>query len=204
MELIKKGCLICVAGLCIGIGVGIILYANIGGDTVTVFQDGLHIILNISYGQSSRIYNGVLIIAALVAARKYFGGGTILSALITGYVIDFAYDGLSGLNLQLSFISMFIVFLIGQTVYTIGLSILIRCKLGMNGLDSLLYRLVDLIKIDYRWLRLGADLLLTIIGFLLGGVVGIGTAISIASTGIMIDFFTKIGGRNEESIKNVS
>ena len=204
MELLKKGCLICIAGICIGIGVGIILYANIGGDTVTVFQDGLHIVLNISYGQSSRIYNGVLIIIALLVARKYFGVGTIISALITGYAIDFAYDGLSALNLNLNFISLLVVFMVGQTIYTIGLSILIRCKLGMNALDSLLYRLIEIIKIDYRLIRLITDLLLTAMGYLLGGIVGIGTVISIACTGIMIDFFTKIGGKNETNIKNIS
>lgn len=204
MELLKKGCLICIAGICIGIGVGIILYANIGGDTVTVFQDGLHIILNVGYGQSSRIYNGVLIIIALLVARKYFGVGTIISALITGYAIDFAYDGLSALNLNLNFISLLVVFMVGQTIYTIGLSILIRCKLGMNALDSLLYRLIEIIKIDYRWIRLITDLLLTAIGYLLGGIVGVGTVISIACTGIMIDFFTKIGGKNETNIKNIS
>ena len=34
----KKGLLIILAGCLIGVGVGIILYANIGGDTITVFQ----------------------------------------------------------------------------------------------------------------------------------------------------------------------
>lgn len=190
-SLLKKGLLICLAGCCIGVGVGIILYANIGGDTVTVFQDGMHVVLRCSYGQASRIYNGVLILAALALARNNFGAGTILSALITGFAIDFSFDGLTALGLNLPFPALFVIFLVGQTVYTLGLSILIRCKLGMNGLDSLLYRLSDLVKKPYKYLRIAADLLLTLVGWLLGGVVGIGTAVSILCTGYMIDLFSK-------------
>lgn len=66
---IKKIALTALAGVLIGTGVGTILYANIGGDTVTVFQDGLHSVLNISYGQASRIYNLALIIIAVICAR---------------------------------------------------------------------------------------------------------------------------------------
>lgn len=193
MEILKKGLLICLAGCCIGVGVGIILYADIGGDTVTVFQDGIHLLLSCSYGQASRIYNFVLIVAALLIARKNFGAGTIISAFVTGYAIDFSFDSLAALQLNLSPAFLFVMFLLGQTVYTVGLSLLIRCKLGMNGLDSLLYWLAERIKVEYKYIRLAADLLLTLIGYLMGGVVGIGTAISIVCTGFMIDFFTKVG-----------
>ena len=76
------------AGAGIGIGVALILTAGMGSDTVTVFQDGLHQQLRISYGQASRLYNLILILTAFIAARKYFGAGTVISALITGFAID--------------------------------------------------------------------------------------------------------------------
>ena len=193
----KKGLLIILAGCLIGVGVGIILYANIGGDTITVFQDGMHSSLNISYGQASRLYNVVLIIIALIFARKYFGLGTIISALITGYAIDFTFNLLSATNINTNFIIALLVFLIGQTIYALALSILISCKLGMNSLDSIIYKLMEHIKIDYKIIRFVADLILTLIGYFLGGVVGIGTVISIMSTGWMIDTFVKLKGEKE-------
>ncbi len=196
-QIVKKALLICLAGYCIGVGVGIILYANVGGDTVTVFQDGMHLILRCSYGQASRIYNAVLILAALLAARKYFGAGTVLSALITSFAIDFSFDALTALGLAPSFPARLVIFLAGQTVYALGLSLLIRCKLGMNGLDSLLYRLLDKFHWEYKYVRLAVDLLLTLTGWLMGGVVGIGTAVSVACTGVMIDFFAKVGKKHE-------
>lgn len=61
----KTAVLAALAGVGIGVGVGLILNANIGSDTVTVFQDGLHCQLHISYGQASRLYNLVLIAAGV-------------------------------------------------------------------------------------------------------------------------------------------
>ena len=81
---IKKIVLSVLGGALIGIGAGTILYAGIGGDTITVFQDGLHALLNISYGQASRIYNVVFVVLALIFARKYSGAGTVISALVIG------------------------------------------------------------------------------------------------------------------------
>ena len=157
----------------------------------------MHSSLNISYGQASRLYNVVLIIIALIFARKYFGLGTIISALITGYAIDFTFNLLSATNINTNFIIALLVFLIGQTIYALALSILISCKLGMNSLDSIIYKLMEHIKIDYKIIRFVADLILTLIGYFLGGVVGIGTVISIMSTGWMIDTFVKLKGEKE-------
>ena len=198
MEYIKKGFLIILAGLCIGVGVGVILYANVGGDTITVFQDGMHNVLSISYGQASLLYNAVLIVLALIFSKNNFGAGTIVTALITGLMIDISNNLLVSLNLELDFIMKLMVFFIGLSIYTFGLALLIKCKLGMNALDSLIYRLVDMIHIEYKWIRIVADLILTILGFIMGGVVGIGTLVSILCTGMMIDLFTKIGGKQNE------
>ena len=198
MEYIKKGFLIILAGLCIGVGVGVILYANVGGDTITVFQDGMHNVLSISYGQASLLYNAVLIVLALIFSKNNFGAGTIVTALITGLMIDISNNFLVSLNLELDFIMKLMVFFIGLSIYTFGLALLIKCKLGMNALDSLIYRLVDMIHIEYKWIRIVADLILTILGFIMGGVVGIGILVSILCTGMMIDLFTKIGGKQNE------
>lgn len=195
---IKKIALTALAGVLIGTGVGTILYANIGGDTVTVFQDGLHSVLNISYGQASRIYNLALIIIAVICARKYFGSGTIISALIVGYLIDFSYNLLTMTNTNNNFVTAFIIFLIGQSIYSLGLSLLIGCKLGMNALDSVIYKIKEITSIDYKIIRFITDILLTILGYLMGGIVGIGTIISIACTGLMIDTFTKIIKRGKK------
>ena len=183
---LKKIVLSLTGGALIGIGAGTILYAGIGGDTVTVFQDGLHALFNISYGQASRIYNVVFVVLALIFARKYSGIGTVLSALVIGYAIDISNSLWLLTMLKTGFIS-------GLIIYAMGIALLIRCDAGMNCLDALLYRLMDVTGLKYKYLRIAADVILTVTGCLMGGVFGIGTVIAVFLTGPLVELFTGNG-----------
>ena len=190
---IKKIVLSLTGGALIGIGAGTILYAGIGGDTVTVFQDGLHALFNISYGQASRIYNVVFVVLALIFARKYSGIGTVLSALLIGYAIDISNSLWLLTMLNTGFITGLIIFLIGLVIYAMGIALLIKCDAGMNCLDALLYRLMDVTGFKYKYLRIAADVILTVSGCLMGGVFGVGTVIAVFLTGPLVELFTGDG-----------
>ena len=190
---INKIVLSLTGGALIGIGAGTILYAGIGGDTVTVFQDGLHALFNISYGQASRIYNVVFVVLALIFARKYSGIGTVLSALVIGYAIDISNSLWLLTMLNTGFITGLIIFLIGLVIYAMGIALLIKCDAGMNCLDALLYRLMDVTGLKYKYLRIAADVILTVTGCLMGGVFGVGTVIAVFLTGPLVELFTGNG-----------
>ena len=190
---IKKIVLSVLGGALIGIGAGTILYAGIGGDTITVFQDGLHALLNISYGQASRIYNVVFVVLALIFARKYSGIGTVLSALLIGYAIDISNSLWLLTMLNTGFITGLIIFLIGLVIYAMGIALLIKCDAGMNCLDALLYRLMDVTGLKYKYLRIAADVILTVTGCFMGGVFGVGTVIAVFLTGPLVELFTGNG-----------
>ena len=187
---IKKIVLSVLGGALIGIGAGTILYAGIGGDTITVFQDGLHALLNISYGQASRIYNVVFVVLALIFARKYSGAGTVISALVIGFLIDISNSLWLLTKLNNGFVSGLIIFLIGLTIYASGIALLIRCDAGMNCLDALLYKLMDVTGLKYKYLRIAADVILTVTGCLMGGLFGMGTVIAVFLTGPLVELFT--------------
>ena len=190
---LKKIVLSLTGGALIGIGAGTILYAGIGGDTVTVFQDGLHALFNISYGQASRIYNVVFVVLALIFARKYSGIGTVLSALVIGYAIDVSNALWLLTMLKTGFISGLIIFMTGLVIYALGIALLIKCDAGMNCLDALLYRLMDVTGLKYKYLRIAADVILTVSGCLMGGVFGVGTVIAVFLTGPLVELFTGNG-----------
>ena len=191
---LKKLITILIATVCIGSGVGTILAANIGSDSISVLQDGMHNILNVSYGQASLLYNIIMILVALIFARKYFATGTIISALLTGTFIDLVNYPLVAIltDISASFLLRLFLFLLGLLIYSLGLSILIGCKLGMYSLDSILTVLSNKTTIHYKHLRIATDFILTATGFLLGGVVGVGTIISIGLTGVLIDYLSKL------------
>lgn len=185
----------------IGVGIGMILSANIGSDSISVLQDGLHRTLKISYGQASLLYNVVLLTLAFLFAKHYLGAGTVISALSTGFFIDISIFFIEIIinTFSKTVILQVILFVFGLIFYCFGLSILIGCHLGMNSLDSILTVLTEKTSFSYKQLRMLADLILTLCGWLMKGVVGAGTVISIAFTGILIQNFSKILQKSKEN-----
>mgnify|MGYP001624077916 CR=1 FL=1 len=185
-----------------GIGLGIIMYVNIGSDSVSVFCDGLHKAFSLSYGQASRAYNIICLGIALIVNRKCLGIGSIVSALSVGYILDFTYNCLVAQNIYLNIWGCLVGFLAGQILYAFGLSLLISCNLGMHSLDGIIYWLSAQTGCAYRNVRVLLEASFTLIGFVIGGVVGAGTLISVLSTGYMIQFF--VNRREKRNGVNVS
>jgi uncharacterized membrane protein YczE len=188
----KQLWIILLASNLIGFGVALFLKSALGSDSITVFQDGLHQVLHLSYGSASRLYSLVIITLALFVARKQLGLGTIISSLIVGFLIDFYMSQLNALLIDPNLFTKGLLLLLGNLIYTAGLSLLIYFNIGMNSLDCLLFSIHHATKIEYHFLRIMADLLLAVTGAFLGGVWGIGTLISVLTTGLAVKTYIKL------------
>ena len=186
---------IATAVLLTGLGVALFVHANLGSDTITVFIDGLHRILNVSYGTASRIYNAIMLIIALIVSFKNIGWATIIYALTVDFAMDFFEVLLTPLNIEnMSILTRFLIACLGQVCFGLTYALLIKYRKGMNQIDAIAYAIVNKKNISFKWIRTGADVVLLAIGWLLGGVIGIGSVIAMSTTGILIDFFLKILG----------
>lgn len=178
-----------------GLGVALFVHANLGSDTITVFVDGLHRTLNVSYGTASRIYNVIMLIIALIVSFKNIGWATIIYALTVGFAMDFFEVLLAPLNIvNMNILIRLLVTCLGQICFGLTYALLIKYRKGMNQVDAIAYAIVNKTNIPFKWIRTGADVVLLVIGWLLGGVIGIGSVIAMSTTGILIDFFLKILG----------
>lgn len=186
---------IATAVLLTGLGVALFVHANLGSDTITVFVDGLHRTLNVSYGTASRIYNVIMLIIALIVSFKNIGWATIIYALTVGFAMDFFEVLLAPLNIvNMNILIRLLVTCLGQICFGLTYALLIKYRKGMNQVDAIAYAIVNKTNIPFKWIRTGADVVLLVIGWLLGGVIGIGSVIAMSTTGILIDFFLKILG----------
>lgn len=191
-EDIKSYLMILVAVVLTGLGADLFVYAGLGSDTITVFIDGLHKTFNISLGTGSRIYNLIVIIIALICSRKNIGVGTILYCFTTGFAMDFFSLLLVPLNLDnTSIILRLLCVILGQLLLCLAYAILIKYRKGMGPLDAVSYAIVDKTKIPFKYIRTIADIILLVVGYLLGGVVGIGSIIAMFTTGYCTDFILK-------------
>jgi len=184
-----------------GLGVALFVHANLGSDTITVFVDGLHRTLNVSYGTASRIYNVIMLIIALIVSFKNIGWATIIYALTVGFAMDFFEVLLAPLNIvNMNILIRLIVACLGQICFGLTYALLIKYRKGMNQIDAIAYAIVNKTNIPFKWIQTGADVVLLVIGWLLGGVIGIGSVIAMSTTGILIDFFLKILGTETDKM----
>ena len=189
-----------------GLGVALFIHANLGSDTITVMVDGIHHTLNVSIGSASRIYNSIMLILALLVSYKNIGWATIVYALTVGFAMDFFEQLLAPLNItQAGMIVRLGTVVIAQICFGLTYALLIKYRKGMNQVDAIAYALVNWTRIDFKWIRTGMDVLLLVGGYLLGGVVGIGSIIAMTTTGILIDLFLKLlnGDHDETSTKRI-
>ena len=178
-----------------GLGVALFVHANLGSDTLTVFVDGLHRVLNSSYGTASRVYNLSVLVIALIVSRKNIGWATVVYALTVGFTMDYFERLLQPLQIQ----TAGIVIRLGQICFGITYALLIKYRKGMNQIDAISYAIVDKTGISFKWIRTGMDVVLLVSGWLLGGVVGVGSIIAMTTTGILVDFILNIISEKEKN-----
>jgi hypothetical protein len=176
---------------CIALGVNLFLLSRLGSDPLTVLQQGLHMILGITVGQASLLYNGIVMLLAVLFARSRLGIGTVVYIVLVGILID-AFTLLFGGWILLNPAMRSVCLIAGQVAVTLGFALLIDIDLGTNGLDALLLAIEEKTNISYQMLKTAADILYTVSGLLMGGVAGFGTAVSVLSSGGLISFFRKL------------
>lgn len=175
-----------IATICTSIGVVLFIHANLGSDTITVFFHGLMHVFDLSLGTASRTYNIIALIFALLLSRKDVGWTTIVYALSTGYVMDVIDPLLIGFHIaEASFIIRLLCVLIGQLCIVFSFALLVRYGTGMDQTNAITEGIIKRFPISYTVTRTSIDVFLLVSGFLMGGVVGIGSIISMATTGFL-------------------
>lgn len=174
----------------IGLAVNLIVESRLGGDSITVLYMGISNVFSVGYGTSAYIYHVTLIAAAVIFARKYVGLGTFLYSSAVGlfvYLFEFLFIEM-GIHSK-GMLQHYMFFAAGQIFLALGLAIMISVKIGINGLDCIILMLQEKFKIRYRTLKVLTDLFITALGFALGGLVGVGSIISVITLGWMIQYF---------------
>lgn len=172
----------------IGCSVALYVYAGLGGDSITVFEEGIHTAFSVSLGMSSYIYAAVTFTLALLIGRKHLSIISIFYSLICGPSIDLFCGLLSPLQALSDSMIVRIIMLCFAILFTaISCSILIVSDFGMNTLDATVVSLSEKTKTKYSTVRTITDGLLMLSGYLMGGTVGLGTIPAVLLTGTVID-----------------
>ena len=220
-DLIKRLILFFVGMSIIQFGVALFLRTNIGSDPFTVFTQGLAFTLDktglkefplvkliagkaqVTTGVANMIILVILFCIILLVERKRIKIGTLICVVGVGPIIDLgvkvvSYFPVESYNYVIR--ALFVVF--GCLIIAIGFSILSASNVGVAPNDIIPFIIQDKTKVEYRWIRIGLDGGFLIIGFILGGTVGIGTVIAMLTTGPFIQFCLPYGEKFVSLIVN--
>lgn len=190
--LIQKTILNTFATMLVAVGICFFLQSRLGSDPITVWVDGLRHTLNISMGNASLLNNVVMLILAIVFARKYIYIGTVIGALATGPLMNFFAPLVTNIfGADPNLVNRTIMMVIGQIIVCCGVALTLSVKFGFGATDSVLVTLCRHFKLKYRNVKILSDVVYTGLGILLGGVFGIGSIVGVLTGGPLITFFEK-------------
>ena len=166
------------------LGVVITIKANIGYAPWEVFHVGLALTTGMSIGFAS-IVAGVVIVAIVTVCGEKIGFGTIISMVFTGLFIDLI-NMLNIIPLAMNLIVGVLMLIAGMFIISNGSYFYIKSAFGAGPRDNLMVVLKRKTKLPVGFCRSIVELSVTLAGWILGGMVGIGTIISIITIGICI------------------
>ncbi len=154
-----------------GLGEALLIVSKFGVTPWTVFAEGVAKNFDISIGLATFLVS-VSILVLWVPLKQKIGIGTISNAIIIAFTIDlFVYLLPSSTNTFLSIVEMIIgIFLVG-----IGSGIYLITNLGPGTRDGLMKGISEYFQKPIYLIRLSIEIIVVILGWLLGGTVGLGT-----------------------------
>jgi len=221
VNLIKRLILFFVGMSIIQFGVALFLKTNIGSDTFTVFTQGLASMLNktvlkdfflvkliagssqVTTGVANMMILVVLFVIILFTERSRIKIGTLICVIGVGPIIDLGVKVVSYFPVESSnYLVKMLLVLAGCLIIAIGFSIQSASNLGVAPNDIIPFIIQGRTKFQYRWIRIGLDAVYLIVGFALGGTVGVGTIIAMLSTGPFIQLCLPYGEKFVNLIVN--
>jgi uncharacterized membrane protein YczE len=168
-----------------GWSMGMMIRSTLGLDPWDVFHDGVVGRTGLSFG-TVVILVSILVLLLWIPLRQWPGLGTLCNAMVIGVVTDLSL----ALLIQPDSLAVRLPLLVGGVVLN-GLAgaLYIGSQFGAGPRDGLMTGLVRRTGRSIRLVRTGLELSVLGIGWLLGGTVGIGTALYALAIGPLVQLF---------------
>ena len=157
-----------------GLGITLIVRANLGTGTWLVLEVALANIFGIKIGTMT-VYMGFIVLIIGLALREQVGWGTLGNILSIGPWLNLFLDLISppkdNLALQIG------IFLLGVFIQGVATAVYIGVDAGAGPRDSLMLAIHRTTGVSIRVARGAIEIVVVLIGWLLGGPLGVGTVI---------------------------
>ena len=156
-----------------GLGDGLIIQSGLGNAPWSVLAQGISLNSGLSIGTSTLII-GALVLSLWIPLKERPGFGTLSNILIISLFIEIATNIFPK---QEDLVPGLIFTLVGIAMVGIGSALYITCGLGPGPRDGAMTGIHQRTGIRVGRVRMGIEVTVLIVGALLGGKIGLGTAL---------------------------
>ncbi|MDU5336749.1 YczE/YyaS/YitT family protein [Enterococcus sp.] len=205
----KKQLIMLIVGvLIISLGTVLCKKTSLGIDPFNAFCVGISETISLNLGTTTLLINAALISVILLTGRSFIGIGTVLTMVSIGYFISFFDRILPNVSFDLFAIPNILLFVVGMLIMCFGVSLYIESHLGMVPYDCFSFIVSKRFGGKTFVYRIMLDSLTSLIAFIFGGPISVGTIILAGGLGPLIDFFRELiqkyrgleGNRNLEKV----
>lgn len=185
LEWTKKIIIIVVGSIIAAYGITLAMYAGFGGATLAVLWQGISKTFHMSLGMASIIVAAVMIIFVFFYDRTQIHIGTILYQIVYSFCVDlFVNAHVYSTHLWMNTLIM----LLGVILFAIGTGFYASASLGRGSYEALTFSLAEKNNWQVKVVRMILDIVMVIVGAILGGKFGICTIVTIIISGPVIQF----------------
>lgn len=177
----------------LALGISLFKLSLMGNDPSSAMVMAIGDTVGLGFAPALFIANCIWFVSEIIFGRKYIGIGTFANWFGVG-IISSTFTSLisAAFTLPTAFFPRLLIMLAGIIVLSLACSMYQTADVGIAPYDALAVVLDDkLAKIPYFWCRIFTDGLSTLIAYLFGGIVGLGTLVCALGLGPFISFFDR-------------
>lgn len=184
-DVLKKLMIIVIGSIIAAYGITLALYAGFGGATLAVLWQGIAETFHLSIGMASFVVALGMILFTLVYDKSQIHIGTVLYQIVYSICVDlFATSHVYSTYRWINFSIM----LLGVILFAVGTGLYASASLGRGSYEAVTFALAEKNNWQVKLVRMALDILVVVIGVLLGGKFGVCTIITVIISGPIIQF----------------
>ena len=194
-NILKKIVIIIVGSVIAAYGITLALYAGFGGATLAVLWQGISKTFHISIGMASLVVALGMILFALIYDKSQIHIGTVLYQIVYSLCVDlFATCHVYSKYMWINFFIM----LAGVILFAVGTGLYASVSLGRGSYEAVTFALAEKNNWQVGGARIILDIIMVVIGVLLGGKFGVCTIVTVIISGPIIQF---VNGKSRQIFK---
>lgn len=176
------------------LGIQLELFSGAGVDPLTMFEEGMGRTLGTATGNVTLGVNCVMLALAFAINRRRIWVGTAVTALLLGPFINLFAGMMDALGMTPpeGWPGKLLFNIAGVLLCGVGIAVYLLPDFGVGAMEVVMIFLAEKLRLPYGPVRIGMDCTWGVLGFFLGGTLGIGTVIGAFGIGSSMDLCLRL------------